>query len=443
MSTDLADLRVYLDGQAVGTVTQSRGGSLTFTYDEDYRASDNPTPLSLSMPLARESHKNRAVSAFLEGLLPDSIEARQRLAREYSASANSAFSLLRHVGRDAAGAVQILPVDVEPSDAAVRTGDVEWLSDEELHRALVELAEHGRDWDPGRGGGRWSLAGAQPKIALHQDPETKRWGVPRDSTPTTHIFKPSVEGLARHHVNETLCMLAAREAGLPAARTEILDLDDVHAIVSTRYDRLHDQETHRWRRLHQEDMCQALSYQPTQKYQSDGGPGVGEIADLFVSLNDYDRSRSALLFFDALAYNALIGGTDAHAKNYSLVHRGGRSVLAPLYDIASAACYPTHRRLGAPMKIGSATYFLDVTEKDWRTVAKRLGLDQDAAVERVETLRSALPAAFERAVESLPEGVRAEATQMADRIVAHAQRSWEPDLDRDPGDVLQPSQFWV
>ncbi len=443
MKSASTDLRVHLDGQPLGTVSQHRGGALTFTYDDAYMSSPDPTPLSLSMPVTVQTHKNRAVSAYLEGLLPDSVEARQRLAQEFSASANSAFSLLRHVGRDAAGAVQILPTDVEPSDAATRVGDIDWLSEDEFSQMVVELGEHGRDWDPGRSGGRWSLAGAQPKIALHQDPVTGRWGIPRDSTPTTHIIKPSVAGLARHHINETLCLAAAKQAGLMAATTTILDVDGMHAVVSKRYDRVYDDQNDRWRRLHQEDMCQALSCQPSQRYQSDGGPGVGEIADVFVTLNDRDRSASARLFFEALAYNVMIGGTDAHAKNYSLVHIGGRSQLAPLYDVASAACYPTHRRLTSPMKIGKATKLLDVAEGDWRVVAKRLALDPDVMVDRIQQLRGDLPAAFARAIESLPEAVRLEAEGMAERIVAHVNRSWAPDLDRDPGHVLNPTQFPV
>jgi len=37
-----------------------------------------------------------------------------------------------------------------------------------------------------------------------------------------------------------------------------------------------------------------------------------------------------------LILNWLIGGTEAHAKNFSmLIGAGGRSRLAPLYDIAS------------------------------------------------------------------------------------------------------------
>ena len=60
-------------------------------------------------------------------------------------------------------------------------------------------------------------------------------------------------------------------------------------------------------------------------------------------------------FADALAWNWIIGGTDAHAKNYSLLLSGSDVRLAPLYDIASALPYVT-AAIG-PLLPGSATYF--------------------------------------------------------------------------------------
>ena len=48
-----------------------------------------------------------------------------------------------------------------------------------------------------------------------------------------------------------------------------------------------------------------------------------------------------------------MGGTDGHAKNYSLLLAGDQVRLAPLYDIASALPYGTHeKKLRLAMKIG-------------------------------------------------------------------------------------------
>jgi serine/threonine-protein kinase HipA len=343
-------------------------------------------------------------------------------------SPNGPFALLSHVGRDAAGAVQILPPEADPAAARARTGDIEWVSATEFVDLVQDLAAHQYDWDPGRFGGRWSLAGAQPKIALFRDLQSGQFGIPRDSTPTTVIVKPANAGYAQHHINEALCQRAANEAGLLAAESEVMEVGDVQVLISKRYDRRYDGT--RWHRVHQEDMCQALAVHPSLKYQSDGGPAVGDIADLLDRLPIEDRDVNAERFFKALSYNVLIGGTDAHAKNYSLVLIGSRAQVSPLYDAASAAPYDQRERLVSSMKIGDHWRMLDVTNADWRKVGRRLGLPGDQAVAWVDELRDQLPGAFERAGASLPVAVRSEAKRMAERIIDHVAGTWRPNLGR-------------
>lgn len=156
-------LRVYLDGTPIGTAAQSSQGALSFSYDDEYLEQGDPTPLSLSLPVLSKRHRDKAVRAYLEGLLPDSEGARQRWGREYNVSPNNPFSLLAHVGRDAAGAVQILPSDLDPADARDRTGDIDWLRDTDFAELVRDLATHQSDWDPGRFGGAGVLPAPNQK----------------------------------------------------------------------------------------------------------------------------------------------------------------------------------------------------------------------------------------------------------------------------------------
>lgn len=418
-------LAVYLDGTLIGALTQSRQGQLGFSYDDSYLTLADPTPLSLAMPLRSGSYASRVVRAFIEGLLPDNPAVRDRWGTTYDVSPNNPFALLRHVGRDAAGAVQIVPDGETSSDAGPDVRQVEWLTDKDFVALVHDLAEHRSDWNPGRYAGRWSLAGAQSKVALFRAPDGS-WGIPAGSTPTTHIIKPALEGFADHHLNEVLCQRVARILGLPAAASELIEVGDVRAIVSTRYDRTADPQG-RIRRLHQEDLCQALSVDPSRKYQADGGPGVGEIADLFTRLNLTDRVASANRFLDALVYNVLIGGTDAHAKNYSLLLQGSRAQLAPLYDLASAVAYPSDRPLESSMRIGDHRIMREVSPTDWAKVGRRLGLGGDTAVGRFGTLRDALPGALDEGMSTLPASTRRRAERLAEQITSHAEslaRSW-------------------
>jgi serine/threonine-protein kinase HipA len=67
--------------------------------------------------------------------------------------------------------------------------------------------------------------------------------------------------------------------GLTVARTEITTFAATKALVIGRFDRLRARDG-RLIRLPQEDCCQALSFPPTSRYQSEGGPSIVEICGL-------------------------------------------------------------------------------------------------------------------------------------------------------------------
>jgi serine/threonine-protein kinase HipA len=105
-------------------------------------------------------------------------------------------------------------------------------------------------------------------------------------------------------------------------------------------------------------------------------------------------------FADALIWNWLIAGTDAHAKNYSLLLADNQVRLAPLYDIASALPYGTReKKLRFAMKIGG-DYRVFPYRNPWPDAARDLGLDAAALVARVRELASLAPDVFADAAEA-------------------------------------------
>jgi serine/threonine-protein kinase HipA len=79
-----------------------------------------------------------------------------------------------------------------------------------------------------------------------------------------------------------------------------------------------------------------MAVHPAATYQSEGGPAPARIAALLRE-HSTQAEEDVAAFFDALAFSWLTAGTDAHAKNYSVLHSaGGRVRLAPLYDLATA-----------------------------------------------------------------------------------------------------------
>lgn len=385
-------LVVVLEGRSMGAVTQDASGKLQFEYDDEWRLDPSSTPLSLSMPLAERVHANDMVEAFLWGLLPDNGNVLERWGREYQVSWRNPFALLSHVGEECAGAVQF--VRPERIDEATRGGDVEWLDVDEIASGLRLLRHDPTAWHSVLHHGRFSLAGAQAKVALLR--EGKRWGRPSGRIPTTHIVKPAIEGLRDHDLNEHLCLRAAHLAGLRTARSDVVEFGGERAIVVERYDRASrgDQIL----RVHQEDLCQALGLPPGKKYQNEGGPTPLRIVTLLREV-DSAASASVAAFVDALAFNWLIGGTDAHAKNYSLLLSGRQVRLAPLYDVASVLPYPEFeiRELKSAMRIGREYRLEWISGKHWRRLADELRLDQDAVIGRVAELAEQVPDCFARA----------------------------------------------
>jgi serine/threonine-protein kinase HipA len=388
-------LLVILEGAVAGTLTRSPGGRLAFAYDEDYRQRPETTPLSLSLPKQIREHTGARLEAWLWGLLPDNDAVLRRWARQFHVSPSSPFALLSTpVGEDCAGAAQFVAPD-RLEQLLDRPGEIAWLTEEEVAERLRDLRADTTAWLGRSFTGQFSLAGAQAKTALLH--RAGRWGVPSGATPTTHILKPAVAGLDDHDLNEHLCLDAARRAGLIAARTRIERFADETAVVVTRYDRITTRET--IRRVHQEDLCQALGIPPTRKYQNEGGPSPAQIVRLLrTTMRPAAAEDAARRFADALAWNWLIAGTDAHAKNYSLLLAGPEARLAPLYDIASALPYGTHeRKLRLAMKL-AGDYHVHPHHNPWPKAARELGLDPTTLIDRVRELTELAPDTFAEAI---------------------------------------------
>ncbi len=200
-------------------------------------------------------------------------------------------------------------------------------------------------------------------------------------------------GLDDHDLNEHLCLDAARRAGLTVARTRVVRFGSETAVVVDRYDRRANGTD--IVRIHQEDLCQALGVRPSLKYQNEGGPGTAAIVRLFREMMPaHIATDSVRRFADALIWNWLIAGTDAHAKNYSLLLAGDQVRLAPLYDVASALPYGTHERdLRFAMKLGG-DYRVSLYRNPWDTVADELGIDREELTARVDHLAAVTPDAF-------------------------------------------------
>ena len=165
-------------------------------------------------------------------------------------------------------------------------------------------------------------------------------------------------------------MELARAVGLPVALTsKQATVSGLSYLLVERYDR--DMTADPIRRLHQEDVCQALGRSSDRKYQAEGGPTVLETVELLRNCSSVP-AQDLPTFWRALVFNWLIGNCDAHAKNFSLLYDRGAPTLAPLYDLVSTTAYPELTTRLA-MSIDGATQISDVNTKAWEALANETG----------------------------------------------------------------------
>jgi serine/threonine-protein kinase HipA len=376
------ELIAIIEGQEMGRVSRGDTGKLSFTYNEQWRNDPDAYPLSISMPLPLSEHGDKKIDPFLWGLLPDNSNILDQWGRRFQVSPRNAFGLIAKVGEDCAGAVQFVQPERLEAIIGLTPPEIEWLDDGAIAQRLRLLRADHSAWRIPRDTGQFSLAGAQPKTALLF--ENGYWGVPAGRVPTTHIFKPPTADLDGHVENEHFCLELARALGLPVEGSRIMHFQDEIAIVVERYDRVRIDSA--WRRVHQEDICQALSIPPAHKYQNDGGPGIRNVVELLETYSTNPREDVGA-FLDSMAFNWLIAGTDAHGKNYSLlIGSAGRVRLAPLYDVASVLPYPDIDigKAKLSMNLGGQYRLRNIGVREWRKLAEELRRDPDVLIQRVE-----------------------------------------------------------
>ncbi|MDO4848603.1 MAG: HipA domain-containing protein [Coriobacteriia bacterium] len=397
----ISELAVYIGQNRCGILSQASTGALAFRYDSGY----DGVPLSLSMPVGLAEYGDRIVRPYLMGLLPDEGATRAAIGAKYGVSGENPFKLLAHIGGDCPGAVRVLPLDDKWEKGGL--GALVELSDFDIARLLADMQSSAAAAWTGKDAseGRWSLGGCQAKIALCRIDGC--WYRCEGSSPTTHILKPGVSGLENQALVEYLSMRIAESIGMPVAHTSFERFGDEWAIVVERYDRVRNEEG--VERVHQEDLCQALGVSPLCKYADQGGPNTPRIISLLRSTGAASRSN-AYRFILYLFFNYLIGATDAHAKNHSLVYPSvGDIRLAPLYDVASIAAYqslsPRPRKpLRAALSIGGENRFGHVGAEQVEKMVDNcglgeIGLNADMLVGRFRTMAEMIPPAVEAEVD--------------------------------------------
>ena len=368
-------LLVRIDEDVVGRLWLDAKKRFCFQYDKEWLVQSR-IPLSLSLPLRAAPYSDDESHPFFANLLPEE-KIRAVIARNLGVSLNNDYGLLERIGGDCAGAVSLYP---ETGELKREHGSYRQLSLDELNTIISELPQ--RPLLAGEKGIRLSLAGAQKKLPIFYDEQHFHLGY--GTAPSNYIIKPAIENLDGTVENEAFCMALAHSVGLDVPRSFIHQHGETRVFIVKRFDRVVAGDG--TRRLHQEDFCQALHIPPEYKYESEGGPYLAACFNL-VRNASIRSGKDVLSLLNWVIFNYLIGNSDAHGKNISLLLLPEGPMLAPFYDLLSTRIY-AHFGLaeGLAMKIGGEIDPNAIQKKHWEQFAEEVGIKPRLVLTRVAEL---------------------------------------------------------
>ena len=369
-------LNVYFNAELAGMLRDEKG-RLFFQYAPAWLRSPNLVALSIPLPPSADEYGDDVVRPFFENLLPEG-EIRSAIAHLKQVSEKNTLGLLEEIGGDCAGAISLLL----PESAPPGSGDYDPLPDKQLNEMLHSLEK--RPLITADNELRLSLAGAQQKLPVLLKDGAFFLG--RGNAPSSHILKPNIAGFANTTANEMFCMTLADKAGLPVPKASLHRQPETVYLVE-RYDRVKVGE--RLTRLHQIDFCQALNLPSSKKYEKEGGPSLN---DCFAILRSYCRepAKDVQNLISWTIFNYLIGNSDAHGKNLSLLMIPAGVELAPFYDLLCTAVYPglTHN---LAFKIGGDNRPEWIQLRHWEKLADAAGVNKRYIASVCIELASRLP----------------------------------------------------
>lgn len=383
--------KIYQNGAYAGELRQEPGGRCVFTYDPTYLEDQRPA-IAFTLP--------RASQAFIceQGLHPffDNLVAegwlRNAQARALKVDSSNRFALLLAFGHDCAGAVSV----IDPSPPGEPNFD---FGDPATAAALTSRA---------------SLSGVQPKLLAVREGRRYR---PARRNETSHYIAKLPSGALIDIVENEFITTQAHRALLPddrIVRLEIARVEGVEgrALLVERFDRLASGA-----KIHFEEFNQLLGRRSgDDKY--DGG--YDDMAAFIrrtpgcVQVDAWRLYRRELVCF-------LTGDTDAHLKNFAMIHTAAGLRLAPAYDLVAAALYPEYRQLALAIGQTANLAIEDIKPKHIVALGEAHGLSASDILDVIRTLdRRRRPA--EKAI--LAAAKRADAQTLGQRLIDFMERRW-------------------
>lgn len=222
--------------------------------------------------------------------------------------------------------------------------------------------------------GKVTVSGVQQKLALvRTDRATLSVSDGGRSGGPSYILKPDTGIYPDLPVNEQLCSQLAQLVGITVPPSGLLRLRDGSlAFLSRRFDRTDSGE-----KVAVEDFCQLAEKLPREKYQ-----GSTELCAKLIAKYSTQPAVDGAQLFRLFLFSWWIGNGDLHLKNLSLLRLGGRTYMAPAYDLVSTAIV-IPGDLQALTLAGKKSNF---TAEDWLDLASRCRVPERVVAVEVRSM---------------------------------------------------------
>ena len=393
-------LRVWANLRPMGWFGHA-GANYFFEYDTQWLADDAAYPLAPQFALQPQTYAGETVKIFFSNLLPEGVPLEEILNAMQWRDAN-AFDVIGSLGAELPGVLSVLPEGETP----VALQDYVALSLHTLSQRIQARAQH-KPLLLSNAQSRMSLAGEQDKLGLRYDAKRQLLYESMGSSPSTHIAKPDSR-LANYKpsaVNEFACMRLAKAMKLPVPPVSLLKVPESVLIVQ-RYDRVSISGNIVC--LHQVDGCQLLGVGADWKYERQGG--LVSLKKLIQLLRGLNLSGKDMLNVQRwVMFNYLIGNSDAHAKNISVMINDKGYVLAPFYDLLSVQAYGDN---SLALFIGDEDSYASVGAHSWQAFCEDCGFGFKPAMALFRKMALDIPKAWA----SVEQQIKTEHPLSADEI---------------------------
>jgi len=247
----------------------------------------------------------------------------------------------------------------------------------------------------------FTVPGVQKKLSLHLVSDGKKPRLTLVNFPTGYILKPQVAEFEALPESEQLIMTMADTAGISTVPHALIKGNTGIAYITKRVDR--NIIGNKIEMLAMEDFCQ-LDLRLTEDKYRGSYERCAKIIRQYSSRVGVDVAE----FFIRLVFCFIVGNSDMHLKNFSLIEtaeRSGEYVLSPAYDLLPVnANMPSDKEQFALAMNGKK---VNIRRGDFLKFADTCGITRQTAEKLIESLAKLTPQWLEMCDKSLlPDELR-------------------------------------